>query len=171
LDKITEGFVGAYGLEQNFDQPVLWRIDPEIKFSYEWGGPDPRVTNDGFFTRWTGYLSVPKSGEYTFYLGTDDGSRLYIDGKLIIDNWGTHGLEEGLVTMKTYLEEGEHAIRIDYYEGGGWAAAHLEWSGPGIQRTYDLPVSPIPISNKDYFFFARQVDIAGNTSESAKIGN
>ena len=67
------------------------------------------------------------AGDYTFYLGSDDGSRLWIDGTLCIDNWGDHGYQEKSCT-KTYTSSGDHQFRIDYYENGGDARAHFYYS-------------------------------------------
>jgi hypothetical protein len=167
-----KGWVGAYGLGKDWDHPLFWRTDPEIKFDYEDHLQDPRLPADGYFTRWSGYLQVPEDGEYTFHLTTDDGSRLWIDGAKIVDAWGHHGVEEpkeGKVT----LTKGEHEIRVDYYEEYGWAAAHVEWSGPGISRTHSLPVrlwpshrivSYVGANRETNSWAARQVDPAGNVS-------
>jgi hypothetical protein len=159
----TKGWTGLYSETRNWDPVKFWRIDPEIRFDYNDGSPDPRMHAEPFSIRWTGYLSVPQDGDYTFYLTTDDGSRVWVDGVKAADAWGHHGVEEprqGTVT----LTKGEHEIRVDYYEEYGWAAAHLEWSGPGITRTHALPVTPWPRDVKDVQFFARQTDVAGNTS-------
>jgi hypothetical protein len=158
----NKGFVGAYGLGRAFDKPVLWRIDPEIKFDYEGGACDPRLPADGFCIRWTGYLYVEAEADYTFYLSTDDGSRLWIDGAQVIDNWGHHAVEERSARVR--LARGEHELRVDYYEDYGWAAAHLEWSGPGVERTHALPVRAFPREAQNALYFARQTDAAGNVS-------
>ncbi len=162
LHENLKGFVGAYGLGMAFDKPVFWRLDEEIKFDYNGDTCDPRLPAEGFCIRWTGYLDIPKDGEYTFYLSTDDGSRLWVDNQLLVDNWGHHALQEKSGTM--FLTRGEHEIRIDYYEEYGWAAAHLEWSGPGITRTHTLPVRPWPSAASPVSFFARQTDPLGNRS-------
>ncbi|MDH7602730.1 MAG: PA14 domain-containing protein [Armatimonadota bacterium] len=162
LPENPKGFVGAYGLGTAFDKPLFWRLDNEIKFDYDGDTCDPRLPSEGFCIRWTGYLDVPREGDYTFYLSTDDGSRLWIDNQLIVDNWGHHALQERVGTIR--LTRGEHEIRVDYYEDYGWAAAHLEWSGPGIARTHSLPVKPWPSAEKHVSFFARQTDALGNTS-------
>jgi hypothetical protein len=80
-----------------------------------------------FSVRWTGYLTVPRSGSYTFATTSDDGSSLYIDDRVVVDNRGPHvsRTETGAVD----LTEGSHRIRIDYTQyGGAWA---FEWSLAG----------------------------------------
>jgi len=162
LPKDLKGFVGAYGLGTAFDKPLFVRLDEQIKFDYQGDACDPRLPAEGFCIRWTGYLQIDREGEYTFYLSTDDGSRLWIDDQLIVDNWGHHAIEEKSNTV--YLARGEHEIRVDYYEEYGWAAAHLEWSGPGISRSYALPVRPWPRAIQQPLFYARQTDNLGNKS-------
>lgn len=162
-----KGFVGGYGIGTAFDSPVFSRIDREISFDYEGGTCDPRIPGEGFCIRWTGYLDVPSDGEYTFYLNTDDGSRLFVEGAQIIDHWGHHAAEERSATIK--LTKGEHELRLDYYEDYGWASAHLEWSGPGIARTHSLPVRILPTSAGKVSYFCRQTDVAGNVSLFARF--
>lgn len=69
---------------------------------------------DHFGYEYTGYIDVPERGVYNFYLYSDDGSRLYIDGKLVVDNDGSHSAERkgGHIA----LEQGMHAIVLQYFE-------------------------------------------------------
>ncbi len=168
-ESLSEGFVGAYCEGKQFNRPVFWRIDPEIKFDFGFGSPDPKIPSDFFGIRWIGFLMVPETGNYTFYLGSDDGSRLAIGGKEIIDNWEDHSIDEGWIYAEVYLEKGEHTIAVDYYEEGGGAAIHLEWSGPGFERTYALPVSHAPTTHGEVTYFIRQIDKAGNVSPTGII--
>lgn len=156
------GFLGEYGLGTSFDSPMFARVDRQINFEYQGDSCDPRVPADGFCIRWRGYLQVDVDGDYTFYLTTDDGSRMWVDGVQIIDNWGHHAPVEKTATVT--LEKGEHEIRVDYYEDYGWASAHLEWSGPSIERTHDIPVRPLSSAFGDPVFFVRQTDPVGNVS-------
>ena len=69
-------------------KPVLERIDKEINF--EWKdevAPGSALDQEAFSARWTGSLIVPKSGRYRLGVRSNDGTRLYLDGKLIISNW------------------------------------------------------------------------------------
>jgi hypothetical protein len=70
-----------------------------------------------FALRFTGTLSVPKDGAYTFGTESDDGSRLYIDGKLVVNNDGLHGMEEK--TGKATLKAGPHTLIATYFNNGG----------------------------------------------------
>ncbi len=157
-----DGFLGAYAEGVDFPDPLFHRVDPSIHFNYQGDTCDARLPGDGFCVVWTGDLAVAEEGEYTFYLTTDDGSRLLLDGALVIDNWGHHADQEKTATVR--LSPGSHRIEVRYYEEYGWAAAYLEWSGPGVERTPDLPVSALPFGAGEAEWFVRQTDAAGNVS-------
>ncbi len=81
---------------------------------------------DHFSVRWTGKLVPTVSGVHRLSLTTDDGVRLYIDGKLLIDNWSDRSASSDVVTLE--LEAGrQYDIRIEHYENEGWAYASLGW--------------------------------------------
>jgi hypothetical protein len=90
---------------------------------------DPSALKSGedhFAISFTGFINLPEAGDYTFYLLSDDGSRLYIDGKQVIENDGCHGETEksGSIT----LTKGKHAIRIAYFENINGEALRLKYS-------------------------------------------
>lgn len=91
-----------------------------------------REKNDGFGIRFTGFIHLPKDGEYRFFLGSDDGSRLSIDGNQIILNDGVHphSVKDGVAQLKS----GVHAVVVDYFEGGGEESLSVEIQGPGLSR-------------------------------------
>ncbi len=80
----------------------------------------------------SGYLDVPTSGVYCFFLTSDDGSRLYIDNSLLIDNDTRHNARERNAYL--YMKQGVHKIGIDYFEYNSSAILTLEWAGPGFTR-------------------------------------
>lgn len=85
-----------------------------------------------FALRWKGNLLVPKDGRYIFYLSTDDGSRLYLDGKLVLDNGGIHPEQQR--TAEVDLKAGPQGLVLTYFDGGGQTAFDLKWKGPGIEK-------------------------------------
>jgi hypothetical protein len=80
-----------------------------------------------------GILNVPKSAEYRFSLSSDDGSRLEIDKKVVIDHDGVHGgsPKHG----KVQLSEGPHPIRVSYFEQSGEESLFLGWSAEGMKES------------------------------------
>ncbi|MBL9118729.1 MAG: hypothetical protein JNL80_02300, partial [Phycisphaerae bacterium] len=88
--------------------------------------------DEEFGVRYIGTLDVPADGEYTFHLGSDDGSRLLLDGKLVIDHWGPHGF--AWKSSRMTLKKGPVAFRLVYFEISVDNELRLEWSGPGLKR-------------------------------------
>lgn len=93
---------------------------------------DVRNQDDKFAIQFTSFIEVPESGDYTFYTTSDDGSKLYINDKLIVNNDGLHGAQER--SGKVQLTKGTHAIRVEYFEGSGGEILEVKYSGPGIQK-------------------------------------
>jgi beta-glucosidase len=121
------GLRGEYYDNASFSgTPKFVRTDSMVLFTWAMGSPDKSLPVDHFSVRWTGKLVPPASGTYRLGASTDDGVRLWIDGKLVIEKWFDRGATLDFVTMK--LEAGrEYNIRMDYYENSGWAYASLVW--------------------------------------------
>ena len=85
-----------------------------------------------FGLRFDGYVKVPKDGIYTFYLKSNDGSRLFIDGSELIENDANHGAveEPGNIALKAGL----HKILVKYFNCGGGKALNVSWSGPAMEK-------------------------------------
>jgi hypothetical protein len=82
--------------------------------------------------RYTGYVSVPADGQYTFYTNSDDGSQLFIGSQLVVDNDGGHSLAEKAGTIG--LKAGVHAITITYFQSGGDRSLTVSYAGPGLSK-------------------------------------
>jgi hypothetical protein len=83
----------------------------------------------GFSARWTGRLVPETGGTYRLTTVSDDGVRLYVDGKRVIDNWTDHGAAEDHAAVE--LTAGQPVeLRLEYYQGAGGAAARLLWTRP-----------------------------------------
>ncbi len=81
-----------------------------------------------------GVLSVPSSGRYSFELGSDDGSRLEVNGQRIVDNDGTHGHQAK--TGGINLKPGDHSFRLLYFQKDTDKSLNLRWRGPGISTAW-----------------------------------
>ncbi|MFN9719219.1 MAG: PA14 domain-containing protein [Planctomycetota bacterium] len=95
-------------------------------------------TRDAFALMFTGHIVIEKSGQYNFFISSDDGSRFYIDGELLIDNDGLHGMVERRGRVR--LEAGLHPIVATYFDNGGGDGLSMSWAGPGIQKQ-EIPAS------------------------------
>jgi hypothetical protein len=89
-----------------------------------------RTDDYGFL--FEGFIKVNQDGLYTFYLNSDDGSRLLIDGKQIIDHDGVHGMDEK--SGETALAAGFHKIRVEYFQGAGGSGLSLHVKGPQMKK-------------------------------------
>jgi hypothetical protein len=80
-----------------------------------------------------GWINIPETGVYTFFLNSNDGSNLTVDGQLEVVNDGFHRAQERV--CKIELEKGMHAIAVDYFQMGGAKALTLSWAfGDGEKR-------------------------------------
>jgi hypothetical protein len=95
----------------------------------------PRGRDSQFGFRYSGFLKVPTRGVYQFALTSDDGSPLWIDSQVVVDNDGLHGAREK--TALVALAPGLHPIQVEFFERDGGFDLKLHWSGP------DLPRQPI----------------------------
>ncbi|MBO2008745.1 PQQ-dependent sugar dehydrogenase [Hymenobacter negativus] len=93
----------------------------------------PRLRDDNFAFRYTGYVSVPTDGIYTFYTSSDDGSQLFIGSTLVVDNDGLHGTQER--TGQIGLKAGLHAITVSFFEQAGAEVLEVNYAGPGLTKT------------------------------------
>jgi alpha-L-fucosidase len=77
----------------------------------------PRNQDERFAFDYNGFIAIPETGVYTFFVGSDDGSRLWIDGTLVVNNDGLHGLQEKQGNVP--LEKGYHRLRVGFFERTG----------------------------------------------------
>lgn len=82
--------------------------------------------------RWSGYLEAPADGAYTLSTKSDDGSRLFLEGRQLIDNWGVHGAE--LNSARVQLARGKHPLELHYFDQGGGRAFQFTWDSPAGQH-------------------------------------
>ncbi|MEQ9406162.1 MAG: PA14 domain-containing protein [Fuerstiella sp.] len=87
---------------------------------------------DKFALRFTGLVTAPKTGKYTFFIASDDGSRIYVDDKLLVNNDGLHGMTEKKGSVE--LTAGPHALVVTYFDNGGGDGLNVAWSGPGFRK-------------------------------------
>jgi hypothetical protein len=93
----------------------------------------PRTRNEAFGFVFDGTLIVPEAGKYTFYLDSDDGSRLTVGGKVLMTYDGIHRL--GSVQKTTVeLPRGRLPIKLEYFQNVAGYGLYVAWSGPGFER-------------------------------------
>jgi beta-glucosidase len=88
-DGTNHGLLGEYFDNPDLKgEPLFARVDPKIDFEWNTNSPDPQLKLTDYSIRWTGKLVPPRTQTYFLSLTSDDGSRLYLDGKKVVDNWG-----------------------------------------------------------------------------------
>lgn len=126
-DEGQNGLKGEYFNNRNVEgTPVLTRIDNQLEFDWPWS-PGTGVTDDDFSIRWTGYIKSDKAFDGWLGLSSDDGIRMWIDDQLVIDNW-TKGATSIVTTPKNIEAGKKYKVRIEMWEGGWGARAHLRWN-------------------------------------------
>ncbi len=128
------GFSAEYFTNKNLDgTPTVRRTDAQINFTR---GPEG-VGPDNWSARWTTVLTPRTSGTTTFFFRADDGCRLFLDDKQIIDHWQDSGANTQ--TASVQLQAGrKYQLRAEYYQGGGGAVAQLTWAEPGARPYADV---------------------------------
>jgi RHS repeat-associated protein len=120
------------GATHHAGTPVLHNtVQAGVDATWATGSPAPGVQADWFSDRWTGDITFASAGTYSLRALQDDGVRIFIDDKAIVDSWVyTHSYSpSGLFTTGQANEK--HRIRIDHFEGGGDANLTLYWTPPG----------------------------------------
>ena len=93
---------------------------------------EPRESEQYFAFIYDGIIQIPKDGLYILYLATNDGGRLLIDGRLLINNDGLHPLAE--IYKPVALKAGPHPVLVQYFQEGGGMGLKVSWQGPGFAK-------------------------------------
>ena len=138
---------GGHGLTVQFfnnvtlsGDPVATRVDSAVGADWHDQPPAPGVNAEKWSARWTGTLTAPVGGEYTFSLTSDDGSRLLLNGAQVIDNWREQA--PTTETAKVTLAAGQVVpIEVDFYQNAGGDSVGLGWRVPSGTSLLDEAVA------------------------------
>ncbi len=109
------GLRGTYCSTMEFGGTLIERIDPQVNFDWKGDAPMPGIPADRFSIRWEGDIETLNAGTYTFHVRSDDGARLFVDNRLLMDKW-RNAPQAGAVSIE--LEAGRrYPIRLDYFDG------------------------------------------------------
>jgi|GEM_PF-531802 len=150
------GLRGQYYAGKNFEKLVLTRLDPAVDFDWTIGpptrttdkssqqflAPGPGVPAEYFSVRWTGHVYIPTTGRYTFRTTSDDGMRVWVGGKKIINSW--YDQEVTSVEGAVQLTGGRYyPLRVEYYQLYWDTRALLAWRLPDSEADF----VPVPTSS------------------------
>ena len=134
----TSADKGARGLKaEYFDNkdlqgtPVATRTEEQLNFDWFTDAPVPGINTDNWSARWTGYFVPPASGAYRFGVRADDGVRVFLDERPIVDNW-RDGSTKTLTQALDFEAGRAYKLRVEYYERYASATAKLVWGPPGL---------------------------------------
>jgi beta-glucosidase len=169
-----QGLRGEYFRGADFKgEPVLTRIDPRIAFRWDRGAPtddlvargelhdDKALDGDAYSVRWTGKLIPPVSGNYEINVSANDGYRLFIDNKKVLDSWE---LTERLTgeSAKVELTAGKAIdIKLEYFEDIRDAEVRLAWRMPGAKSPYEEALEAAKNSDVIVFVGGLTGDVEG----------
>jgi beta-glucosidase len=135
LPAIGSQYFGAGLQGQYFDNttlsgtPVATRTDPNVDYTWTGTAPAAGLSTTNYSVKWTGTITPPTTGSYTFGLTSDDGSRLFINGQQVIDNWRDQATNTE--TAQVALTAGQPVqVEVDYYQAAGDAVVSLGWLPP-----------------------------------------
>ena len=125
-------YEGKFNKLPNFDE--LDSTGDGIVFQFSLNKID--VPKNNFALKFRSFIEIDKDGEYEFSTSSNDGTKLYIDDKLVVDNDGEHGVTE--ISGSLNLTKGMHKIRVEYFQSGGSKALFVNYSSD------DIKFQPIP---------------------------
>jgi hypothetical protein len=124
--------------------PAMEREDNQVNFDWGRGSPDSRLTSDHFSARWIRSLNLA-AGAWRFTVTADDGVRLWIDDRLVIDKWidqpaTTHSADVSIAA-------GTHTVKMEYYENSVDAVARLSYGQVSAAAVSTRPAEqPLPLT-------------------------
>jgi len=134
------GLSAIYYQGQNFEKEVARRVDAAIDFNWDKvkregvgansrTDPIPGLAMDSFSARWEGFVQTHQAGKYTFRLSADDGMRLWLDGKLVIEDWKSRKVATHTVTLDLPADT-RVPIKVEYFQDTHAAIIDLRWQPP-----------------------------------------
>jgi len=116
---------GEYFASQDLSgSPALVRSDANLNFNWGWGAPNSKLAADHFSVRWTRSVNFA-AGTYRFNVSVDDGVRLSVDDRVLIDEWRITA--PVTYTAGINLAAGVHLLKVEYYENTERAQIRVWW--------------------------------------------
>jgi outer membrane protein OmpA-like peptidoglycan-associated protein len=126
---LGNGLQGAYYAGPDFEQLIATRHDATLNFDWHEHRPVAGVAAEQFSVRWTGWLVPPRTGRYVLHLSSDDGSRLWLGERQLLDDWRGQGLNYHQVAVELHAGQA-YALRLDYHQATAATRLQLAWELP-----------------------------------------
>lgn len=171
------GLSATYFQGREFDMKRLERRDATISFNWEktkregvgensHRDPLPGMEMNHFSARWDGAVLTREAGEYVFECAADDGMRVWVDGRLIIDDWAARAV----VTRTARITLPAHTrvpIKVEYFQYAGAAVLELRWKPPQAIDKRPTRNVYLPAGNDWYDFWTGAKCAGGTTIDAA----
>jgi beta-glucosidase len=129
--KKEHGLTGDYFANRDLQDPiVLSRTDSNVDFAWSNTGVNSKLMQN-YSVRWTGVLVPPQDGDYLIGFTGQDGYRLWLDGKLLVEDWTLHHPPSTNTALVTLKKDHAYSIKIEYFQSIRFSEAHLVWNMPG----------------------------------------
>lgn len=142
------GLKGEYWNNNRFDgAPTMMRVDQRVDFGWTLNSPGRGIPFDWYSVRWTGQITVPVGGVHHMGVEGNDGWRLWLDGKLLIDNWQKQSFRTKVADV-ALVAGSTHDIKLEYYESTGNARVRFVWDA-GVVKEWRAQIdSAVAIAKK-----------------------
>lgn len=135
----VQGLTGEYFTNMDLSgTPTVVRMDSGVNFAWNSSSPATGIPANNWSARWTGTLTALKSGEYTFCLYADDGCRLFVDDKNVIDHWTLDTGNEARAGKIILVAGRQYRFRVEYFQAGGNDDIQLSWLAPVASRPAEI---------------------------------
>jgi beta-glucosidase len=169
-----QGLKGEYFRGRDFaGTPVMTRVDSRIAFRWDRGAPTDdlaargelsnaqALAGDDFSVRWTGQLLPPTTGKYELVVGANDGVRLYIDDRLVVDDWDLNERVKSH-SVSVDLKAGQvYRIKLEYFEDIRDAEIRLGWRRPGAKEPFEEAIDAARAADAVVFVGGLTGDVEG----------
>ncbi|MEE1945580.1 glycoside hydrolase family 3 N-terminal domain-containing protein [Pedobacter sp. KR3-3] len=158
-----QGLKGDYFANMDMQgQPAMSRIDQQLDFHWTLFSPSPELAPDFYAVRWTGTLTAPETGRFKIGLEGNDGYRLYINNRLVVNRWNKQSYHSELADYS--FEKGKkYEVRVEFYEANGDATIKLVWNvevkndwkakiqeAVSLAKTADLAIAVVGINEGEF---------------------
>jgi len=153
--------------------PALTRVDSQVSFRWDRGAPTDELVGrgemaaadalgpDGYSIRWTGQLVPPASGSYDLVVAGDDGFRLFVDGRLVIDEWSEHRVTHARSAVVDLVAQRAHDLKLEYFEGIRDAEVRLGWRLPGSKAPFEAALDAARAADVVVFVGGLSAEVEG----------